>query len=160
MVSRRRNLVWNGATTDFGDLAVGSQTNLLLFNDTTFGGLHVKGTTLTRTLIDLRLRADAVAQDVQLTWGITTVNSDARAAGAFPDPNDHGDRASWVVRGRMLTIQDSLSDKSQWDIAQLDLRSQRVFRDEQQELHLILNNSGAFVLEWAAFVRVLLKEGA
>ena len=139
------------------DLAAGAQTNLLLFNDATFGGRHLEGATVTRMLVKLWLRSDALTQDNILDWGITKVNADARAAGAFPDPNDFLDRASWLVRDRMYNRQSNLSDGTQWTISHMDLRAQRILRNEEEELHLILNNSGSFVLEWAAYVRVLLK---
>ena len=99
-------------------------------------------------IIDLRLAADSVAQRVQLLWGIVVVNADARAAGAFPDADDMTDRADWLVRGKMETIQDSLSDASQWDRVSLDLRAQRILHSEEAELHLIIDSVGTgFILQ-------------
>ena len=157
---RRRGMQWvDSFSSESNTLSVATlQTNLLLFNDTTFGGRHVKGATATRLLVDITLKADSVAQYVTMIWGITMVNADARAAGHFPDPNDIADRAAWMVRTRMMTIQASLSDSSQWERLRLDLRAQRVFRSEEDELHLIINNAGSFTLDWSAHVRTLIKD--
>ena len=153
----RRQLAWVNARSDFATLAGGAQTNMLLFNDATFGGRHTKGATVTRILAKVWMKNNAVAQANSLAWGITIVNADARAAGAFPDPADLGDRAGWLVRDWMLGNSDSLSDASQWITTVFDLRSQRILRNEEDELHLIPENTGSFTLQWAAFVRVLLK---
>ncbi len=117
----------------------------------------VKGYTVTRMILDLRLKADSVAQESSLFWGIAVVNSDARASGVLPDADVMNERAGWLVRGRLTTIQDSLSDRQQQDVAQLDLRSQRVMHNDEEELLLILDSVSAFISQWQVFVRVLMK---
>ena len=157
MVTQRRGLVWVSTISPVQTLAAGAQTSVLLFNDSTFGGRQVKGATVTRLLMDISLRADAVAQLNSLMYGVTIVNSDAAGAGAFPDADVMGDRASWMVRGRLETISANLSDSSQWDRRSMDIRGQRVFRNEEDSLYLIVDSTSTFVLQWAAFMRVLLK---
>jgi hypothetical protein len=157
LARNRRGFEWFSSDIDFADLAGDGQTNLLLYNAIGQGARFVKGATVTRMIIDLRMRANAVAQTVILFWGIVVVNADARAAGAFPEADDLTDRADWLIRGKMQTIQASLSDSSQWDTVKLDIKSQRVLRAEEDELHLILDSRGANVLEWTAFIRVLMR---
>ena len=131
---------------------------MLLVNETELGVREVKGATVTRMLLDIRLEASSLAQQVQCHWGIVIVNADARAAGAFPDADDLGDRADWLVRGHLRTVQDSLSDASQWDRVKADLRAQRVLRSEESELHLIMDaGSDGFTMVWSAYIRVLMK---
>jgi len=159
MVNRSRRVKeWFSTQQAFQDLADGGQTNLTLFSAALVGPRFIKGATVTRMLIDIALRADSVAQTARLFWGIVPMNADARAAGAFPDADDMSDRPGWMIRGQLTTIQASLSDSTQWDRRFLDIRSQRVLRNEEEELQLIVDNlsGGAVVGEWAAFIRVLM----
>jgi len=156
LTQQRRTLKWVNVESDFTALAAGSQTNLLLFNEAVFGALTVKGMTVTRLLFDLKIRSDSLAQLNQLHYGIAIVNADARAAGAFPDANDMADRANWLVRGK-LENQMTAQDTSQWTTMERDLRAQRVFRNEEEELHLIIRNSTSNVLSWSTFTRILMK---
>ena len=154
----RRATQWLSTYKGRGNLASGVQDNLLLVNETELGVREVKGATVTRILLDIRLEASSVAQQVQMHWGIVVVNADARAAGAFPDADDYGDRADWLVRGHLRTIQSDLSDASQWDRVRADLRAQRILRSEESELHLIVDaGSDGFTMIWTAFIRVLMK---
>ena len=149
--------MWSSASSSFVNIVAGAQANLLLMSNAVFPGINAKGSTITRLIVDLRVKAASVAQLNEVFWGIVMVNGDASAAGAFPEADVLGDRAGWMVRGRFMVIQDSLSDRSQWDEAKLDLRAQRIMRNEEDELHLILDNSGGFTAQWAAFIRVLVK---
>ena len=154
-----RTLQWFTAFRAWTSVAALATTNLSLYSSATLLSAPVKGVTVTRTILDLRMRNDSVAQDTELAWGITTVNGDAVSAAAFPDPDDQSDRVSWLIRGRLMGNADSLSDTSQWQRDQYDLRAQRVLRDERQELHLILHNSsgGAAARSYAVFARVLMR---
>jgi len=153
-----RPMQWFDTETPFGGLAGNAQANLLLYNVTFQASASVKGATITRMIIDLRLQAGSVAQLTEVYWGIILVNADARAAGAFPDADDMSETAGWLARGRMMVVQSDLSDRSQWDEVHMDLRSQRVLRNEKDELHLILDNgSASFTANWAAMIRVLVK---
>ena len=154
----RRGTEWFTTDRGFTALGSGSQDNVTLFNASLVGARFVKGTTITRMLIDFIVKNDAIAQTNILYWGIVTMNADARAAGAFPDPLDVSDRAGWMVRGKILTNADSLSDSSQWARKTLDIRSQRILHTEEDELQLILESSGTgFTLQWATYIRTLVK---
>ena len=157
MTTPRRNLAWITTESPLAALASNTGTNQLLYNTTIFGGMSTKGATLTRAIVDLTFRADSVSQLSEMYYGITVVNADARAAGAFPDPEDTTDRASWVVRGREYVISSSLSDQSQLVRVLRDIRSQRLLRSIEDELHLIMRNDGAFVCQWACYIRTLWK---
>ena len=154
----KRSFEWFTTDTGFQSLASAAQTNLTLYSATLVGARFIKGATVTRMLLDLRLRSDSVAQLVEAYFGILPVNADARAAGAFPDVDDASDRAGWLYRAKFRTIQDSLSDSSQWDTRHLDLRAQRILRTEEDELQLVVDASGSgFTLQWAAYIRVLMR---
>ena len=156
-MTMRRQTQW--FTREQINSAVGSgvSDNLTL----TSAGVHNtfrQGMTVTRMIIDLVLAADTLAQRNRFYWGICVVNAAARAGGAMPDPSDVTERPSWLVRGRMEVIQNSLSDASQWTRTLLDLRSQRVLRSEDDELQLLIKNGATgFGAEWSAFIRVLVK---
>ena len=152
-----RRMQWFTSEQVFASLPFGVSGNLLLYNILSQDASPVKGATVTRMLVDLRIQAAGTASRVDMPWGIVLVNADARAAGAFPDPEDLADRAGWLARGRLMTVQDSLSDASQWDRVALDLRSQRVMRNEKDELHLLVHNTTTGTLLWAAYIRVLMK---
>jgi len=153
-----RPMQW--VTRDIGPatLASGLLTNFILYNSLSITSAATKGVTITRMIVDIVAKNDALAQLNKAFWGIVPVNADASAAGGFPDPEDMTDRASWLARGRIVVNADSLSDSSQWSRTELDLRSQRILRSEQDELHLIVKNvATGFTIQWAAFIRVLLK---
>ena len=153
----RRPLQWFTSQTDFQNLVGNAQTNLTLFNTGSSVAQPVKGATVTRMIVELMMKGVSLAQDLYLFWGVAVVNGDARAAGAFPDADDITDRANWLMRGRMYTIHDSLTDGSQVARREYDLHSQRVFRNAEDELQLVLDNGNANTLAWAAFIRVLMK---
>lgn len=156
--TRRRETEWFALDrVPFQSLTGNSQTNETLFNATAVGARFVKGTTMTRMLIDIAIKPNSISQQVALAWGIVTMNADARAAGAFPDAEDVSDRAGWMMRGRLVTISANLSEASQWDRRTYDIRSQRVLRDEEQELQLVLNNITANDLSWSVYIRLLVK---
>ena len=153
-----RPMQWFTRTSAFATLASAAQVNFILYNNLSLDNAATKGATVTRMVIDLIFKSDAVAQLNQVHWGIVLVNGDASAAGAFPDPGGDSDRAGWLVRGNDYVIQDSLSDSSQWTRVKLDLRSQRVLRSEADGLELILQAAvTGFTVQWAAFIRTLMK---
>ena len=160
MVTRnKRGLQWFTSVLSMGALSDSGQTNLPLYTVANVSAQFIKGSTVTRTLVDIRIAANSVAQRVILFCGLVVINADAASAGVFPDPGDSSDRAGWLGRWRMETIQDSLSDSSQEDHVKLDLRSQRILRAEEDEYHLIVQNlsGSSFVLNWEAYVRALIR---
>ena len=117
-------LEWYSTAQDFTLLVANSQTNDVLYSAQNQGTRNILGSTVTRILIDVAIEAVAVAQNVEsVFFGILIANRDARIAAALPDPQDQTDRADWLVKWRMHTIQDSLSDSSQWDRRHMDIRS-------------------------------------
>ena len=158
MPEHKRGFEWFTGNLNFTNIASDGQLNFTLYNAATHGVDKIKGSTITRMLIDMIMRNTAVAQTNQLFWGITIMNADARAAGAFPDADDVSDRADWLVRGRLMGNADSLSDSSQWSRTHLDLRTQRMMRAEEDELQLVMDAGGTgFTLDVSAFVRVLVR---
>ncbi len=158
MVTRNeRTLQWFTSEQNFTDLLTTAQLNLPLYDTTRVNAQFIKNATVTRMLVDLRCRANGVAQTVFFHWGIVVVNADAVVAAVFPDPQDLSDRAGWLARGKLTTIQASLSDSSQEDKMRVDLRSQRILRNEESTLQLVVHNSSGFTLEWYAFIRVLMR---
>ena len=156
VVRNRRGTEWFTSDQAFAGLAAGAQANVALFSAGLIGARFVKGTTITRIVMDITMQAQAVAQQANLLFGIVRMNADAVIAGGFPDPNDVSDRAGWMVRGKLQTIQDSLSDSSQWDRRRYDIRSQRIMRAEEDELQIIADATG-FACNWSFYIRVLVK---
>jgi len=150
-MTQPRPVQWVSSQFSFSNLVAGATTNLLLYNSLSLGFAAVKGATVTRTILRLWLASQSLAQLNELAW------ADARAASAFPDPNDMSDRAGWMIRGWELNQMSDLSASNQWTTVSMDLRGQRVLRNEQDELHLIVHNAGVNGLVWSAFVRVFMK---
>ena len=159
MVTRapKRALFWISVHSPLNDLAGNTQTNQLLYSSVTYGGIATKGATVTRTILDLTFRPESLAQLNSMFYGITVVNADARAVGAFPDPQDLGDRVGWLVRGHEDVISSNLSDNSQLAKVRLDIRSQRILRNIEDELHLIMHNDTGSICQWGSFIRTLWK---
>ncbi len=159
MPNRGRELEWFTTEVAFSAVADGVFVTDVLYSATLIGARFIKGATVTRMLIDYRLEAAAVAQHVRFFWGITIVDQSAVIGDAMPDPEDLSDRTDWLVRGRLQTIQASLSDSSQWDTTRLDIRTQRILRSEEDVLLVRGNNNsgGAFVLNHSFFIRVLMR---
>ena len=157
MVTRRRERQWFTSRTSQLSIASAGLSDIQLYNATIHGPRFMKGATVLRLILDLTLRATAVAQEVELYWGVLIANEDARVAGALPDPRDDSDRPDYMVRGRMVTIQSSLSDSSQWDHRLMDIRSGRTLRSEEDGLLMVLEaGSTGFTLEVSLFIRVLM----
>ncbi len=156
--AKRREMEWFTGKTGFAGLTTASLTNFTLFNAISVGARFIKGTTITRILMDLTFRSPSVAQNNEASYGVLIMNADARAAGAFPNPDDVSDRAGWMFRGRGQNITSSVSDGSQWTRLTHDNRSQRVLRTEEDELQFVIETPATgFTIEWSLYVRVLVK---
>jgi len=152
-----REKQWFTSITPSTTLLSGAQTSIQLFNATIHGPRFIKGATVLRTLVDMKIQATAVAQQVGLFYGLAVVNEDARIAGALPEADDSADRADWMLRGRLSTIQASLSDASQWDTVRQDIRSGRTLHSEEDGLLMILDaETSGFTLSFNAFIRILM----
>ncbi len=152
----RRPTEWYSVDTVPFSMASGTQVGITLYSAVLQGARNILGSTITRTLLDFSLRGDSVAQEVAVFWGLLVMNADAVSASAFPEADDMSDRPDWLARGRMQTIQASLSDSSQWRRLMLDLRSQRVLRSEEDVYVLILDaTTSGFQLNFSSFIRTL-----
>ena len=111
--------------------------------------LMVAGTEFTQnTLILLLLRLSMHVQSgetagdiVLLEYGIAMVNEDAGAAANFPDPVGP-DQIPWLLRDHALLVSPGATVTPQGVITRdYTLRGQRIIRDAQTRLSLILNNT-------------------
>ncbi len=153
-----RPMQWVTTTREQTNIVSGAQTNLPLFTSISLPQGVVKGCTLTRMILEMNMTSESVAQLNQLYFGVVPVNADAASVGQFPEADDLADRAGWLIRGRLWNIQSDLSDPSQWTTRQYDLRAQRVFRSERDELHLIIDTPvTGFTCRVGVFVRCLIK---
>jgi len=151
-----RRFEWFSSIIGFTALASGAQTSVNLL--TNQPEATRKGSTVTRILLNLVHKADAVAQLTEFHWGIVFIDSDAAAAGAFPEADVVSDRPDWLARGWSATIADNLSASPRWNRTILDLRMQRICRAEDDELHLILDASASgFSLDFGLFARTLVR---
>ncbi len=162
MVTRsreRRPTEWFTTDKIFTTVTDGSQDTTTLLSAGQIGARFIKGTTITRMVIDFVMKPGSVAQDVFMYYGIVVMNGDAVVAGGFPEADDVSDRAGWMIRGRLITKADSVSDGAQFARRNLDIRSQRILRSEEDELQLIVDNksAGGFTLTYSAYIRVLVK---
>ena len=153
----RRPMEWFNTSRSFTSLAASTQVSTTLFSAAAQGTRSVLGATVTRELLDIYVQAESVAQLVEMYYGLAILSQDAVLASGLPDPDSETDRADWLTRGRIMTIQASLSDSSQWGRVHLDLRSQRILRSEEDQVELIFNNTTAFILKWAFDMRMLIK---
>ena len=156
-MQRHRTTEWYSKDIGIATLATGLLATLELYSIADVTATEIKGSTITRTLLQIRMNSNSISQNNELFWGLVQVNADAAAAAAFPDPEDLSDRPGWLARGKMENIQSDLSDSSQWTMLSIDLRGQRIMRTEETEYFLLIRNSGAFTLQWSAYVRTLIK---
>ena len=147
---------WFSTQQSFVTLAGNAQDDLALYNAVIHGPRFIKGATVERMIIKMLLRSPVTTQDNTLFWGIVVVNSDARAALAFPEADDMSDRPGWLVRDTLENSMSNLSDAAQWSQTKMDIRTGRILRNEEDELSLVVDNGSANALQWAIFIRVLM----
>ena len=118
-----------------------------------------KGSTVTRTLIDLVVRPQGTIIYSNLTWGIVMIDDDAAAGGAIPDSDEAADQSGWLGRGLVPCVTSNTSNLMPSMPVRIDLSSQRRFRGEDESLYLVFDkDSTAITLEIDFFARVLLKK--
>jgi len=162
MVMRsRRPTQWYSAHIDRNALASGAITSHELFGTATVTATAVKGSTVTRFLIDLTVHPQSLTVVVNLFWGLVLLNADAVAAGGLPDPVDTSDRPDYLVRGWLQSGSGNLSDLSQDRRVSLDIRSQRIIRSEEDQLRIVFQAStSGITLDYSFFSRALIKRPA
>ncbi len=153
-----RPVQWYSTIMPLTSLASAGQITVSLLSVATVPLARIRGSTITRIVMKLRAHSTNLATLHEVHWGIVLMNADAVAAGGFPDADDASDRADWMVRGWLSARAASLSDQSQDDVTELDLRAQRILRSEEEDLRLIMDaDASGSIVQLSAFVRVLLK---
>ena len=89
-------------------------------------------------------------------FGIFMGTTEGIAAGAVPDPNVSGDNPGWLYRTRIL-IDGTAVDVPEMTEMKEDLRGMRKFGAADCDLALVIDNSGAGVVEVTGLVRLLIK---
>ena len=118
-------------------LAANNQITFDLLDDLSV--TQTQGATIQRMLIDIWLRNDTIQGEKAFDWGIVLVSGEAQAAGVFPDPDVEDERVDWLGRGRMSVYTNALFVQPPHSYMHRDLRAQRMFRNEFQQLRLICN---------------------
>ena len=158
MTTRRRETEWYSSILGFTNVNNGAQTANRLYSTTSTPISRIKGSTITRIIIKMIMHPSVITAIHEMHWGIVIVNEDAIAAGAYPDADDISDRADWLARGWLCGRSANLSDGSQDDRVELDLRSQRIMRAEEDALMLVIDNSNnGNAVSYAYFIRCLVK---
>jgi len=100
-----------------------------------------KGSTVTRLLIDLMINPDTDGSRKLMSFGIVYVDTDAVAAGAFPDSDVADERVDWLMRGRMKVHANAAGETVAVPMAtkSYDLRAQRICRAENDQLRMIFD---------------------
>jgi len=100
---------------------------------------------------------DTVDQRTEMFWGLALVNADAAAALAFPDADVEGDNIRWLVRDFALNRMSNINDNSQVVMRTYDLRAQALFRSDQEELHLVVDQGAGGGAVFHVMTRILLR---
>jgi len=123
--------------TNFTDLTLGFHANLR------------KGMTVVRILGTIRVNSTDASLSTDFAMGITT----ARGSASFPDPSGDA-QEPWLYwfRGSALPASDSGQHR------ELDVQSQRLFRDQDRRLIFLMENDDSTQsLEWTLGLRILYK---
>ena len=135
----RRAREWFASTINVESLAAGAQTSLEI--DSNVITDEKKGMTIVRILMDITWSSTVSGGLGRLAAGITLVNADAAAANAFPEPQSGRFESNWMWCHpnlfHMWTTNRFFASR------QYDLRSKRMYRNSDNELHLVMNNQDA-----------------
>ena len=115
-----------------------------------------QGATVTRMILDMTAHPTALTVVNELYWGVSVMNADALAAGAFPDP-ETVDETDWLIHGRMITRSANLSSVEGDARVSMDLRSQRILRSVADRLILVRRVNTTVDMDTSLFFRVLMK---
>ena len=99
-----------------------------------------KGAVVIRIIFAMSFRALTAGAFPQMVFGITMINADADAAGAFPDADVAGDQPGWMMRA-LVKATDGVDNPIEKYSA--DLRSKRAYRGADDNLKIILDNAAA-----------------
>ncbi len=119
---------------------------------------NLKGTTVTRILVDFRIRHGVTAVGNALAWGITLVDEDALTAAALPDANEESEQPGWLFRGAQNFRVSDVNDYTQEVAIKQDLKGQRKFAGNSSRLVLLVSNGGANAVFLNGMIRLLVKK--
>ena len=157
MPASRRRFQWYTRLYMNQPLAAGTQDCVDLLPPTVWADAQKKGATLTRLLLRINIRGQVNGQTSYTYFGVAMVNADAAAALAFPDADIEADNVAWLMRDFTLNSAGDIFDVSQHQERSYDLRGQRVWRSEQEELHCIFNQDLAGATTISLMSRILMR---
>ena len=116
-----------------------------------------KGCTVARILLQMNIRPNTINAFWNVHWGIAMVTKDAAVASALPDPSDQVDGGGgWLGRGLMAGVTEDLSNPMGVQYLDKDLRSSRIFRGDEMQLRLILDqDASGITVTYNIMARVL-----
>jgi len=147
-------------TTMFTDQAIASAGILPITLLDAVDQANMKGSTVTRMIIDIWGQADVLSARKRLDIGIIWIDTDAVIASALPDPEVESERADWLFRGTEFYVGTSSTPANarMWPRS-WDIRSQRKCTSDLDQLMLIAKvnaiTSGGIL--FSGTVRVLLR---
>ena len=161
MVSRRGRqrsgrLLWLGvASSALGTLAFGTQCGIAVVDSQDVNDLVSHGGTVKRCLGYIEVQPDTVNETgAILRCSIITMNADAFAAAAFPDPQT--DAADFLWEGQLTTEGRADANVRPFRRLEIDVRAQRRMREFNRSLVLILHNvSASFGVTFTFSLKVL-----
>jgi len=153
-----RRLEWFTRFIGFTVIASGAQDSFDLYSAAALGAGDIKDSTITRMIIKIIMLPTNLVTMTELFYGIVILNQDAVTAGALPEADVTTDRADWLVRGWLAAKSANLSDITQTDRVELDLRAQRKLHSEEDALTIVYDASASGQdLQVAHFVRTLVR---
>ena len=152
MTTQRRRTRW---LDDFGLIAPAASGQAAAELDTPLAAeLHVQGYTIVRVLLVVHALITTLGVNAAVTYGLTLMNSDAVAAGAFPDPQGV-DEVPWLLRDRIVGIRDADAGRQEM-VRTYDLRAMRKYNG-QSSLQFIADADSSSAWSLNVSSRVLVK---
>ena len=142
-----------------GEVSLASDTREVVNLLSQLATRDLNGSTITRLIGKIRVHPLAVTTFVELFWGIAIIDSDAFSAGvgSVPDAAEAND-ADWMVHGWLATRSSDLSDGSQDDVVNFDIRSQRTLHGTHETFVLLFQSSASGIsVNRSHFIRTLVK---
>ncbi len=152
----RRGLIWADFSTERQSLAAatGSTHPVVITAD---GGASLRNYTITRIIHKVTIIPDAANVTANVYHALVLVNSDAAAAGSFPDPQTMTEQPGWIYRD-MTTVATPSAGASNVEPETYDIRGQRLFRNQELGLYFIIRNEAAAIgVQYNVYTRVLCK---
>ena len=152
----RRVTEWLDTTISHNTIATGATViNDLLIQ---LPADEKKGANIARAIIEITAQMSVASSGGIASLGITTMQGDALAALAYPDPQEDSDRVGWLWRAQKIVASDSVNDSSQFARFVFDIRTSRSLRGADMNMLLILHYAGADSVNFDGFIRLLVKK--